>query len=229
MDEKDLRWTNMKECTMGVETGPQTIIVRQVIGEAEAQKVQDIQIRVPDQKPPIEQIVDVIVKNVCITDVDVIHDKIIVRGDYEIKAIYVACLPDQPVHAVEIKHQRFTQDVVVPGARRGMDADATVTIEFVDFDFDTSPHDTDERGYKYHDDDYETPDETPDENTSCESPCESPCETPCEEKKKCHHHHHHKCCTRHFDVSVVLKVVAKVYADREIMIGGGAVPPSPKG
>lgn len=215
---------------MGTQTGPQTIVVRQVIGEAEAQKVQDIQIRVPDPKPPIEQIVDVFVKNVCITDVDVIHDKVIVRGDYEIKAVYVACLPDQSVHAVEIKHQRFTQDVVVPGARRGMDADATVTVEFVDFDFDTDHHDSDERGYKYQPDYKTTPEETPGEPGMCEeeSPCEeTPCETPCEEKKHHHHHHHHHC-TRHFDVSVVLRIVAKVYADREIMIGG-AVPPSPKG
>lgn len=220
MDEKKLRWITKNQCTMGTQTGPQTIIVRQVIGEATKQKVQDVHIKVPDPKPSIEQIVDVFVKDVCVTDVEVIHNKVIVRGDYEIKAIYVACLPDQSVHAVEIKHQKFTQDIEIPGARRGMDADATVTVEFVDYDFDEE-HDSDTRGYKYGQDSEMTPDETPCDTT--------PCETPCEEKKHHHHHHHHHHkCTRHFDVSVVLQIVAKVYADREIMIGG-TVPPSPQG
>ena len=48
----------------------------------------------------------------------------------------IACLPDQPVHAVEIKHYKWTQDIDIPGARRGMDADASVVVEFVDYDVD---------------------------------------------------------------------------------------------
>jgi hypothetical protein len=40
------------------------------------------------------------------------------------------------VHAVEVEIVRFTADVPIRGARRGMDADANVTVEFVDYDCD---------------------------------------------------------------------------------------------
>lgn len=214
MDDKDTRAT-WDQCVKGAETGPQTIIVRQVLGEAEKQKVLDITVNVPPQKPAIEQIVDVFVKDVEINSVDVITDKVIVRGEFEIKGVYVACLPDQPVHAVEVKHYKWTQDIVVLGARKGMDADASVTVEFVDYDVDCNS-----RAYKYKN--YETDDECDDE---CDDHCDDECDDDCDD----HHHHHHEHCLRHFDVSVVLKIVAKVMTDREIMINPGGVPVTPKG
>lgn len=214
MDDKDLRATNA--CTLGQQTGP--IIVRQVIGEKEKQKVLDIHVVVPEQKPSIEQIVDVFVKDVEVNSVDVITDKVIVRGEFEIKAIYVACLPDQPVHAVEIRHFKWTQDIDLPGARRGMDADASVVVEFVDFDVNEHSR---AYHYKYEDDDVD--------------PCNDPCDDDDddddddeEDDKSCHqHHHHHHHCDREFDVSVVLKITAKVLADREIQMP--TMPTTPKG
>lgn len=199
----------INNCTLGVQTGP--IIVRQVIGERMRQKVLDVHIVVPDRKPSIEQIVDVFVKDVEVLNVEVIPDKVIVRGEFEIKAIYVAALPDQPVHAVEIKHYKWTQDIDIPGARRGMDADASVVVEFVDYDVDNHT-----RAYKHkygdchdHDDDDDCHDHDHDD---------------CDD-----HHHHHRDC-REFDVSVVLKITAKVLADREVDFTAGAtLPPGPKG
>jgi acetolactate synthase small subunit len=79
VDDKNLRATNTS-CTLAAQTGP--IIVRQVIGEKEKQKVLDIHVVVPEQKPSIEQIVDVFVKDVDVHSVDVITDKVIVRGDF---------------------------------------------------------------------------------------------------------------------------------------------------
>ena len=75
MDDKDIRQMGYP-CPLGAETGPQTIVVRQVISEAEAQLVLDIHVVVPDPKPSIEQIVDVFVKDVEINCIDVITDKI---------------------------------------------------------------------------------------------------------------------------------------------------------
>lgn len=199
------------KCVLGAQTGPQTIIVRQVIGEVEKQKVLDINVVVPPQKPSIEQIVDVFVKDVEVTSVDVITDKVIVRGEFEIKAIYVACLPDQPVHAVEIKHYKWTQDIAIAGARKGMDAEASVSVEFVDYDVEEHT-----RAYKHKHCEPLDEDETESEQTN---PC-----PPCNDEE--HHHNHH--CTREFTVSVVLKIVAKVMADREITIGS-TLPPKPKG
>lgn len=200
-----------KECTLGAETGPQTIIVRQIIGETEKQKALDIHVVVPDRKPAIEQIVDVFVKEVEVNSVDVITDKVVVRGEFEIKAIYVACLPDQPVHAVEIKHYRWTLDIDVPGARRGMDAEASVVVEFVDYDVDDHT-----RAYKYKNH----------EPMDCEEE-EAATEEECDDHDHDHHHHHH--CLREFDVSVILKVTAKVMTDREVMINTGGLPTKPKG
>jgi hypothetical protein len=209
--------TRANNCTLGVQAGP--IIVRQVIGEKTKQKVLDIHVVVPERKPSIEQIVDVFVKDVEVLNVEVITDKVIVRGEFEIKAIYVADLPDQPVHAVEIKHYKWTQDIEVPGARRGMDADASVVVEFVDYDVDNHT-----RAYKHK---YgNNGDEDCDDNGH---------DNDCDENDHDHdhdncddHHHHHRIC-REFDVSVVLKITAKVMADREVTFNTGTLPTTPKG
>ncbi|CUH95459.1 hypothetical protein P22_1530 [Propionispora sp. 2/2-37] len=253
MDDKDLRQTvsasagmnYYNQCTLGTQAGPQTIIVRQVIAEKEEQKVLDIHVVVPERKPSIEQIVDVLVKDVEIDCVDVITDKVIVRGEFDVKGIYVAALPDQPVHAVEIRHFKWTQDLHMPGVRKGMDADASVIIEFVDYDLDewtraykhknyeyddcdTDPHfddcdtDDDHCGHHHHHDDCDTDD------SHCGHHHHDDCDT---DDSHCghHHHHHHDC--REFDVSVVLKITAKVMVDREVQVAAaaGEMPSAPKG
>lgn len=235
---EDLR---QNPCTLGTQTGPQTIIVRQVIGEAEKQKALDIHIRVPDPKPPIEQIVDVFVKDVDINSIDVITNKVIVRGDFEIKAIYVACVPDQAVHAVEIKHYKWTIDIPIDGALRGMDADATVDIEFVDYDcahwtraykyknYESNVDECDDHHHHHHHHGHDCGDY--DDYDDCDE-CDDHHHDDCDDGD---HHHHHHGCTRDFDVSVVLRVNAKVLSDREVMLntggggGGGTVPTKPKG
>lgn len=285
-----------------MQTGPQSMIVRQVIGEREKQKVLDLHICVPHHKPAIEQIVDVFVKDVEVSCIDVITDRVIVRGELEVKAIYVACLPDQPVHAIEVKHYKWTQDIDIPGARRGMDADAGVIVEFVDYDVEECS-----RAYKHkygkgkkHKADSCSTDSDLFGCTSCTSddygcelmpmppiapcpkppqPCKVPkpscspysCDTPhyhdtpchshhcdnmpyCNTSPSCsdphygkpyppkppkpcmppkpHHHKHHYCdsstsctscsctteCLREFDVSIVLRITAKVLADREVQM-----------
>lgn len=223
MDDKSLRQTvsasssgtttgfvSSDQCTLAAQTGP--IIVRQVIGEQEQQKVLDIHVVVPDQKPAIEQIIDVFVKDVEVNSIDVITDKVIVRGDLEVKAIYVACLPEQSVHAVELKNVKWTQDIPLAGARKGMDADASVVVEFVDYDVNDMT-----RAYRHK---YGTMNYT-DDDDECDDSCNAtageatvPDETGC---------------TREFDVSIVLKITAKVLADREIQIGTAGMPTTPKG
>lgn len=273
-------------CTLGAQSGPQTIVVRQVLGEKEKQKVLDLHVCVPERKPAIEQIVDVFVKNVEVNSVDVITDKVIVRGEFEVKAIYVACLPQNPVHAVEIKHCKWTQDIDMAGARRGMDAEAGVVVEFVDYDV---PEMTRAYKYKYHGCDCDTVN-TCDTSDTCDcvtedtcdpvfpphhhpkppfqpmppcgsaDPCPSPnpCPNPCPPPKPpkpprppkppkpmpecppcppCPPCNPCECCLREFDVSVVLKITAKVLADREVQMNpknatSGAsqtLPQQPKG
>lgn len=118
------------------EPGPETIQVEQVIGAEMAQRVVEFDMIVPEGKPDIEQVIDVYVKDVEINTIDVIPNKVIVRGDLEVKVMYVADLPDQPVRALERRHVRFTRDIEILGAEPGMNATADVTVEFVDYDFD---------------------------------------------------------------------------------------------
>jgi hypothetical protein len=116
------------------EPGPETIQVEQVLGANMEQRVVEFDMTVPDPKPSIEQVIDVFVKDVCIKSVDVIPNKVIVRGELEVKVLYVADLPSQPVHAFE-REQRWTRDIVVEGALPDMKATADVMVEFVDYDF----------------------------------------------------------------------------------------------
>lgn len=256
VDDKELR-ANGNSFAAGWQASPQSIVVRQVVGEEEQQKVMDIHVVVPDRKPPIEQIVDVFVKNVQVNSIDVITDKVIVRGEFEIKAIYVACLPTQPVHAVEIKHYKWTQDVQLAGARKGMDAEANVIVEFVDYDVAEMT-----RAYKYKHYDHFN-----DDSDDCEPPCEPPCPPspmpvftmptpPCDGPPPCampmpqpicepppmvcpktedsstaaEEGEGEECGTREFDVAVVLKVTAKVMTDRQVQVSpGGSMPTAPKG
>lgn len=117
------------------EPGPETISVEQVLGAEMKQKVVEFDMFVPASKPDIEQIIDVYVKDLCIDTVDVIRNKIIIRGDLEVKVMYVARLPNQPVHAFERKHVRFTRDIEIEGAEPDMDASADVVVEYIDYDF----------------------------------------------------------------------------------------------
>lgn len=253
-------WERPNYCTAGSSTGPKSIVVNQVLGEREVQKSIDIHVVVPPRKPGIEQIVDVFVKRLCITSVDVICDKVIVRGQFEVKALYVACRPRQPVHAVEVWPVRFTAFADIIGARRGMEADASVMVEFVDYDCDEHTrahwykkkgHDCDDY-YDDCDDDYYDDDcdcdcdcdcddddydddcdhkHKPPKKNKCKPKCKPKCEPKCE--PECEHHckPHKKPrrCTRKFDVSVVLRITAKVMTDREVMLYFPGLPYKPKG
>lgn len=116
--------------------GPETIDIEQVLGAETSQRVVEFDIILPSDKPSIEQVIDVYVKDVCISDVDVIPDKVIIRGNLEVKLMYVADLPDEPVHAFEKKHVRFTRDIALFGAGPGMNATADVNVEYINYDFD---------------------------------------------------------------------------------------------
>lgn len=117
------------------EPGIEKIEVEQVLGAKMAQRVVEFDMFVPSQKPDIEQVVDVYVKDVCCTGIDVIHDKVIIRGKLEVKVMYVADLPNQPVHAFEKSDVRFTRDIEIDGAEPDMKATADITVEYVDYDF----------------------------------------------------------------------------------------------
>jgi len=116
--------------------GPETIQVEQVLGASMQQRVVEAAMMVPDPKPDIEQVIDVYVKDLKVKSIDVISGKVVVRGDLEVKVMYVAQLPNQPVHAFEQDHVRWTRDIQIADAKPGMSATADVAAEYVGYDFD---------------------------------------------------------------------------------------------
>ncbi|SDE05749.1 DUF3794 domain-containing protein [Sporomusa acidovorans] len=191
-----------EKCTLGY--GPKTIVVQQVLGERQVQKSIDVHVVVPRHKPAIEQIVDVFVKKLRITDVDVIPNKVVVRGQFEVKALYVACRPRQPVHAVEVWPVRFTAYADIRGARRGMEADASVIVEYVDYDCDeyTRAHWHKKKGPDYDDcdddydyddcdDDYDDCDDDYDDCDDDYDDCDDDYDDcgGCDYLEECHHQH----------------------------------------
>lgn len=205
MDDKPQRWVPQK-CVSWYQPGPQTIVVHQVIGETEAQEAIDIHIRVPNRKPAIEQIINVYVNKVCITNIEVLTDTVIVCGHFDVKVLYVACLADQPVHAFEKRRVRFSVEACIRGAQCGMDTDASVAVEFIDYDCDCH------RYTKYDSCNHKVPKKCGKVDSECCLPSK----------------HEKKGCTRKCYVSVVLKVIVRVMADREIIVYPD-VPIKPKG
>jgi hypothetical protein len=114
----------------------ETIQVEQVLGADMEQRVVEFDMTVPAQKPDIEQVIDVYVKDLEINSVDVIPNKVIVRGTLAVKVMYVAALANQPVHAFEQDNVRWTRDLPIDGAQPGMTATADVNVEYVNYDFD---------------------------------------------------------------------------------------------
>jgi hypothetical protein len=195
----------------GPKAGPQSVVIRQVIGENQVQTVVNVPVRLPPDHPAIEQIIDVLVRWLRITRVETILNKVLVCGDFEVKTLYAACLPDQPVHAVEVRQVRFAADVPVRGVYWGMDAEATAAVEFVDYDCDPGTraywHRQNQYGYgNMGGATYSPP------MPGWKHPALGSCSK--------------------FNVFVVLRVLAKVTADREVVLYPGVypgLPPVPKG
>ncbi|MDR3559908.1 MAG: DUF3794 domain-containing protein [Negativicutes bacterium] len=116
--------------------GPETIQVEQVLGADMQQRVVEFAMVVPDPKPDIEQIIDVYIKKLEVTSINVIPDKVVVRGTLEVKVLYVADLPNQPLHACEQDNVHWTRDISIEGAQPGMKATADVVAEYINYDFD---------------------------------------------------------------------------------------------
>lgn len=209
---------------------PQCIVVQQVIGEQDVQKTIDIHLVVPKHKPAIEQVVDVLVKKLCITNVEVLPHKVIVRGHFELKALYVACLPSQPVHALEARHVHFTAAAHIHGCHYGVDADAHAVVEYIDYSacrrpfrrfrgYSKSPNWKKHQPPKHYDHHHDHEDDCkPDHHDDCKPHCKP-------KPKPCKH------CCREIDATVIIRVHIKVTTDRELVLHTGVshLPYKPKG
>lgn len=104
--------------------------VEELIGEDSTQVVARETFETPDPKPCPVKIINVSVENIEVTDVKVIRNKIIIRGQVDLKIVYVSDKEDQAVHAMH--HQlNFRTFVEIQGAIEGMDVDVKPMVEYI--------------------------------------------------------------------------------------------------
>jgi hypothetical protein len=110
-----------------------TLRIEDVIGEARAQNIVKSDVGVPEEKPDIEQILQVEAEAREIST-KIIKNKIIIEGVLEVGILYVAIAPEgqplQPVHFMEAQIP-FTQFVEIPGAEEGMAKFVRVEVEHI--------------------------------------------------------------------------------------------------
>lgn len=113
----------------------ETLRVEQVVGDGENQKIVEIVLEVPREKPDIEKVLKVDVEVKPHAKIRVINDKVIIDGTLEFNTLYVAETKeeDQPVHHMH-HTEKFSAYVDVEGAEEDMDADVDVDVEDVNWD-----------------------------------------------------------------------------------------------
>jgi hypothetical protein len=108
----------------------QTLILEQVVGEAHTQTLVTDEIRIPESEPGAEQLLDLKIIRIHVPreEIVLLNDKVVVGGVIHLKAIYVALLDTQPVHAVEawIKFRSF---IAIPGTLPEMTGHVTAILE----------------------------------------------------------------------------------------------------
>jgi hypothetical protein len=94
----------------------QTLTLEQVVGEAHTQTLVTDEIRVPESEPGAHQLIDLKILRIHVPreEIVLINDKVVVGGVIHLKAIYVAMLDSQPVHAVEA-WVKFRSFIAIPG------------------------------------------------------------------------------------------------------------------
>jgi len=120
------------ECPAGCTCETEDITVDNVMGTGRRQVMISDVFDVPEEKPPVEKVLDSDVK-VEITDTRVLRNKVIVDGTATITIMYVGALPDQPVHVLH-RTFKFSDFVEVQGAESGMDVKVDVMVESAQVD-----------------------------------------------------------------------------------------------
>jgi len=124
---------------VGVRLTKELVRIDQVVGEESSQAIVEGVINLPDGKPNIERVISVEARlNTESLETDILDGKVIIEGDIDVDAMYVADVevpPLQPVHFVEGTID-FSAFVKIPGARKNMDVRVKAKIEHVKHSFD---------------------------------------------------------------------------------------------
>lgn len=113
----------------------EVIEVEQVVAAQMGQKVIECDLNIPMTKPGVAQIIDVYAKNIKVKTVDILFDKVVIRGVLNVKLMYVADKEESSVYVYEKRDIKFTRDIEVEGACPDMDAAAEASVEYINYDF----------------------------------------------------------------------------------------------
>lgn len=102
----------------------------QQIGVAEKQVVVIDTKAVPEAKPDVDEVLESRVDKTKITEAKILDGKVIIRGEVEVKVVYVGAKPNQAVHALH-RTLTFSAFVEIPGAKPGMHVDVKVDAEYI--------------------------------------------------------------------------------------------------
>lgn len=120
------------QCPNGCTCKTEEIDVNHVIGSNSKQVVISNVFEAPQQKPPIEKFLNVDAK-IEITESKILNDRIILDGEVTVQILYVAMLPEQPVH--QMHHTfKFTEYLEITGAKPDMGLRYNLFLEDVDVD-----------------------------------------------------------------------------------------------
>ena|GEM_PF-1416848 len=110
------------------------VAVEEWVGAARQRAEVTGTLELPQGNPPIERIL-IDTARARVEDVLVLEDRVVVSGQVDVEALYVARSPGQPVHAVEWRDAiPFEIEVSLPGAEPGLEAQAEVQVEDVALD-----------------------------------------------------------------------------------------------
>ncbi|RYD06197.1 hypothetical protein N752_04730 [Desulforamulus aquiferis] len=110
--------------------------VESLVGEACKQVVVRDAQEPPAEKPDIDKVKEVIIRDITIKDKNVINDKVLVRGTIEFQVLYVALKKDQAVHMIHRKVS-FKTFIDVPGARPDDSVEIVVNVEWTNAKMDS--------------------------------------------------------------------------------------------
>ncbi|HHW43822.1 MAG TPA: DUF3794 domain-containing protein [Desulfotomaculum sp.] len=118
------------QCPSGATCETERLTVSNVVASETRQVIVSDDFDVPQDKPAVEKILDVNA-TAEITGTRLIKDKVIVDGTVTVQVLYVAALPEQPVHQLH-RSFRFSDFVEVPGATPDMDVRVDAVVENAD-------------------------------------------------------------------------------------------------
>ncbi|AEF92975.1 Peptidoglycan-binding lysin domain protein [Desulfotomaculum nigrificans CO-1-SRB] len=116
-----------------VKTAP--LSMESPVGEKCKQVVIRDAAEIPAGKPDVDKVREITARNFTITDVDIVPDKVLVRGKVEFEVMYKSMKPD---HAVHMLHRKvhFKTFIDVPGARSGDNVDVDINVEWANAKMD---------------------------------------------------------------------------------------------